>query len=306
MTTLMRTVETVDWEDPRHVPCETRTRAFGWDPIRGLHQGQQPQRLHRKAEYMAAPDPLVEMPDFPLAPRALYCRYWSISGYQAQLAVRSIAQLAFDASQRRTMPRIGPSPHPARPRWERCARDLAIVAELAPDFPLGQRLSAEGTRSLRRIPKTVAASTREPWFEIIEHANAPATERALQPHPPTHDAAACPDQRRNDNAAADKLQIESGRVQPHHPQPWKSKVGAKYRAHWLLKHTLADQFAHVQRDVAVVFDRASAPLAGRPYLTRDHRKSERSGPRGRRKCHSFVFDNLPKKPCAPMFAVSVV
>lgn len=70
MTTLMRTVETVDWEDPRHVPCETRTRAFGWDPIRGLHQGQQPQRLHRKAEYMAAPDPLVEMPDFPLAPRA--------------------------------------------------------------------------------------------------------------------------------------------------------------------------------------------------------------------------------------------
>jgi hypothetical protein len=70
MTTLMRTVETVDWEDPRHVPCETRTRAFGWDPIRGLHQGQQPQRLHRKAVYMAAPDPLVEMPDFPLAPRA--------------------------------------------------------------------------------------------------------------------------------------------------------------------------------------------------------------------------------------------
>jgi hypothetical protein len=59
--TLMRTVETVDREDPRHVPCETRTRASGWDPIRGLHQGQRPQRPHSKAEYMAAPDLLAEM-----------------------------------------------------------------------------------------------------------------------------------------------------------------------------------------------------------------------------------------------------
>ena len=38
--------------------------------IRGLHQGQRPQRSHSKAVYMAAPDPLVEMSDFPLAPRA--------------------------------------------------------------------------------------------------------------------------------------------------------------------------------------------------------------------------------------------
>ena len=52
MTTLMRTVETVDWEDPRQVPCETRARAFGWDPIRGLHQGQRPQRSHSKAVYI--------------------------------------------------------------------------------------------------------------------------------------------------------------------------------------------------------------------------------------------------------------
>jgi hypothetical protein len=52
------TVETVDRENPLHVPCETRARAFGWDPISGLHQGQRPQRPHSKAVYMAAPDPV--------------------------------------------------------------------------------------------------------------------------------------------------------------------------------------------------------------------------------------------------------
>jgi hypothetical protein len=42
---------------------EERTRAFDWDPISGLHQGQQPKRLHLKAEYMAAPERFVEMSD---------------------------------------------------------------------------------------------------------------------------------------------------------------------------------------------------------------------------------------------------
>ncbi len=93
MTTVMRTVETVDWEDPRHVPCETRTRAFGWDPIRGLHQGQRPQRSHSKAEYMAAPDPLAEMSDFPLAPRAP-----SIHGTQRRFhAVRQLGRFRSEA-----------------------------------------------------------------------------------------------------------------------------------------------------------------------------------------------------------------
>jgi hypothetical protein len=40
----------------RDGPREERTRAFVWDPISGLHQGQQPKRLHSKAEYMAAPE----------------------------------------------------------------------------------------------------------------------------------------------------------------------------------------------------------------------------------------------------------
>src|SRR5262245_48519830 len=70
MTTLMRTVETVDWENPFPVPCEARARAIGWDPISGLHQGQRPKRPHSKAVYMAAPDPLAEVSDFSLAPRA--------------------------------------------------------------------------------------------------------------------------------------------------------------------------------------------------------------------------------------------
>src|SRR3974390_3198112 len=47
-----------------------KTRAFVWDPISGLHQGQQPKRLHSKAEYMAAPERFAELSDFSLAPRA--------------------------------------------------------------------------------------------------------------------------------------------------------------------------------------------------------------------------------------------
>jgi hypothetical protein len=54
----------------RKVPREERTRAFGWDPISGLHQGQRPKRPHSKAGYMAAPEPFAEMSDFSLAPRA--------------------------------------------------------------------------------------------------------------------------------------------------------------------------------------------------------------------------------------------
>jgi hypothetical protein len=51
--------ETVD-RKPRDVPREERARAFDWDPISGLHQGQQPERLHSKAEYMAAPERFAE------------------------------------------------------------------------------------------------------------------------------------------------------------------------------------------------------------------------------------------------------
>jgi hypothetical protein len=54
----------------RDGPREERTRAFVWDPISGLHQGQQPKRLRSKVEYMAAPERFAEMPDFSLAPQA--------------------------------------------------------------------------------------------------------------------------------------------------------------------------------------------------------------------------------------------
>jgi hypothetical protein len=47
----------------REVPREERTRANGWEPISESHQGQQPQRLHSKAEYMAAPERFAEMSD---------------------------------------------------------------------------------------------------------------------------------------------------------------------------------------------------------------------------------------------------
>ena len=70
--------------------------------------------------------------------------------------------------------------------------------------------------------------------------------------------------------------IERGRIEPHQAQPWESNVEVKYRARRLLKHTLADQFAHVERDGAVVLDGAFAfwmprltfrqPLAGEHSL----------------------------------------
>ena len=60
MTTLMRSGSKPSIGKTRDVPREERTRAFDWDPISGLHQGQQPERLHSKAEYMAAPERFAE------------------------------------------------------------------------------------------------------------------------------------------------------------------------------------------------------------------------------------------------------
>ena len=55
MTTLMRS-----GRDRRLGKPVERARAFGWDPTSGSHQGQQPMRLHSKAEYMAAPERLAD------------------------------------------------------------------------------------------------------------------------------------------------------------------------------------------------------------------------------------------------------
>ena len=38
----------------RDGPRDTSARAFGWDPISGSHQGQQPQRLHREGASLYA------------------------------------------------------------------------------------------------------------------------------------------------------------------------------------------------------------------------------------------------------------
>jgi hypothetical protein len=39
---------------------------------------------------------------------------------------------------------------------------------------------------------------------------------------------------------------------------YQSQVEVKCRAHWLIKHMLADQFAHIERDRPVVFNGALA------------------------------------------------
>jgi hypothetical protein len=93
---------------------------------------------------------------------------------------------------------------------------------------------------------------------MVERANAPATQRAFLPHPLTHDATACPDQWCIHGASRNKLQIERARIQPHHTQPSITQVEAECRANRLVKHSMADQFAHVERNLAVVFDCACA------------------------------------------------
>ena len=47
MTTLMRNGRDRRLGRPAYGPREARTREIGWDPIRGLHQGQRPLWLHR-------------------------------------------------------------------------------------------------------------------------------------------------------------------------------------------------------------------------------------------------------------------
>src|SRR3974377_2039744 len=81
----------------REGPREERTRAFVWDPISGLHQGQQPKRLHSKAEYMAAPERFAELSDFSLAPRAP-----SIHGPKPRCA-SALQMSAFECRLKRSM-----------------------------------------------------------------------------------------------------------------------------------------------------------------------------------------------------------
>src|SRR5436189_6472279 len=47
-----------------------KSACFWLGPISGSHQGQQPQRLHSKAGYMAAPERFAKVRFFSLAPRA--------------------------------------------------------------------------------------------------------------------------------------------------------------------------------------------------------------------------------------------
>jgi hypothetical protein len=56
---------------------EGRLCASDWDPISGLHQGQQPERLHRQAEYMAAPERFAERSDSACNAGAVHTWHWA-------------------------------------------------------------------------------------------------------------------------------------------------------------------------------------------------------------------------------------
>ena len=129
--------------------------------------------------------------------------------------------------QRRTITCICPSPHAARLGRGLRRQELTVVAKIAADFPLGQRFAAVAAGALGRIPEAITPPTRDPTVEMVERANAPSTQRALQPHSLAHDAAARRNQWHDDGAAGDKLQIKRGRVQAHHPEPRKSKIKVK-------------------------------------------------------------------------------
>ena len=87
--------------------------------------------------------------------------------------------LSFYPGQRRTMPRIGSPPHPARLRRKLGARDLTIVAELPADFSFRQKLPRRAADALCRVPEVIAVPTRHSSMEMEEHADAPATQWAL-------------------------------------------------------------------------------------------------------------------------------
>src|SRR5262249_39230781 len=66
MMTLMRSGRDRRSENPRSA-TRGKNACFWLGPISGSHQGQQPQRLHSKAGYMAAPERFAETSDsFPL------------------------------------------------------------------------------------------------------------------------------------------------------------------------------------------------------------------------------------------------
>src|SRR5262245_62426167 len=66
MMTLMRNGRDRRSENPLRA-TRGKNACFCLGPISGSHQGQQPKRLHTKAEYMAAPERFAETSDsFPL------------------------------------------------------------------------------------------------------------------------------------------------------------------------------------------------------------------------------------------------
>src|ERR1700738_4206436 len=66
MKTLMRNGRDRRSENPRSA-TRAKSACLWLGPISGSHQGQQPQRLHLKAGYMAAPERFAERSDsFPL------------------------------------------------------------------------------------------------------------------------------------------------------------------------------------------------------------------------------------------------
>src|SRR5262249_42130273 len=119
----------------------------------------------------------------------------ALADIRRRLCIRSTAQLAFGPSQRRTRPSVGAPPHPARLWRQPCARNLTIVAELPATFSSRHTLSPSTTGALCRVPEAITATTRQPWFEIVDRADATTTRRALQPRPLTHDTALGPNER---------------------------------------------------------------------------------------------------------------
>src|SRR5262249_12744893 len=94
MKTLMRDGRDRRSENPRNA-TRAKNACFWLGPISGSHQGQQPQRLHSKAEYMAAPERFAKRSDsFPLhRGRRPYMALCNLGPRMAQLAENAPAKM---------------------------------------------------------------------------------------------------------------------------------------------------------------------------------------------------------------------
>src|SRR5262249_42851211 len=134
MKTLMRNGRDRRSENPRSA-TRAKNACFWLGPISGSHQGQQPQRLHSKAEYMAAPERFAKRSDsFPL--------HRGRRPYMALLGPREMSDVSPHSGPKRTLTRslspiailrahaLTSLTRHSCPRWKTCCKEHGSIEGL--------------------------------------------------------------------------------------------------------------------------------------------------------------------------------